>query len=47
MSHRQADADHHHQSTSRNGPGFVKVIRQKHAGNVDYNFHSGREGAAY
>ena len=35
------------QFASRNGPGFVDVIRQKQAGNTDYNFLSGGEGAAY
>ena len=35
------------QFASRNGPGFVDVIRQKQAGNNDYNFLSGGEGAAY
>ncbi|CAL5223139.1 g5604 [Coccomyxa viridis] len=35
------------QFASRNGPGFVDVIRQKQAGNADYDFLSGGEGAAY
>ncbi len=35
------------QFASRNGPGFVDVIRQKQAGNADYNFLSGGQGAAY
>lgn len=35
------------QFASRNGPGFVDVIRQKQAGNSDYDFLNGGEGAAY
>ena len=35
------------QFASRNGPSFVDVIRQKQAGNTDYNFLSGGEGAGY
>ena len=35
------------QFASRNGPSFVDVIRQKQAGNADYDFLSGGEGAAY
>lgn len=35
------------QFASRNGPGFVDVICQKQAGNSDYDFLSGGEGAAY